>query len=243
MQALFRKHGGEIRSEERVLAIVPGRLLSDPITVRTSKATYVCDKLVLTPGAWINPMLALVGISLNVQVLQIAVCYWKAQNAAEYAAERFPCVIDYSDDHTYALPALEYPGLVKICAHYGTEVTADTRTFEPNKLVVGDIADSVRRKWRRVDWEGGPAAAITCLYTMTPDEEFVLDRHPSHPNIIIGAGFSGHGFKLAPVVGRILADMAGGRDVGYDLTPCAISKTLVKKSAKKTSRDKVASHL
>jgi glycine/D-amino acid oxidase-like deaminating enzyme len=47
-----------------------------------------------------------------------------------------------------------------------------------------------------------------CIYTMTPDENFILDKHPKHPEIVIAAGFSGHGFKFAPVVGEIAADLA-----------------------------------
>ena len=48
----------------------------------------------------------------------------------------------------------------------------------------------------------------TCMYTKTPDENFIVDRHPEHENVVLGAGFSGHGFKFAPVLGRVLADMA-----------------------------------
>ncbi|MRC56929.1 FAD-dependent oxidoreductase, partial [Bacillus thuringiensis] len=58
-----------------------------------------------------------------------------------------------------------------------------------------------------------------CMYTMTPDEHFILDVHPHWKNIVIGAGFSGHGFKLAPVVGKVLAELAIGRRPSYDLRP------------------------
>ena len=46
------------------------------------------------------------------------------------------------------------------------------------------------------------------MYTITPDFNFILDIHPEYENVIIGAGFSGHGFKFAPVIGEILADLA-----------------------------------
>jgi sarcosine oxidase len=51
-------------------------------------------------------------------------------------------------------------------------------------------------------------AASTCMYTLTPDEHFVVGIHPNHPQVAIGCGFSGHGFKFASVMGEILADLA-----------------------------------
>jgi glycine/D-amino acid oxidase-like deaminating enzyme len=62
-----------------------------------------------------------------------------------------------------------------------------------------------------------PLQVETCLYTNTPDYHFVLDRHPEIPNLAIGAGFSGHGFKFGPVLGEILADLATGHQPAFDL--------------------------
>ena len=59
--------------------------------------------------------------------------------------------------------------------------------------------------------------AETCLYTMTPDEHFVIDRHPEFPQVALAAGFSGHGFKFASVVGELLADLVTGSKSPYDL--------------------------
>jgi glycine/D-amino acid oxidase-like deaminating enzyme len=49
--------------------------------------------------------------------------------------------------------------------------------------------------------------SAVCLYMMTPDTDFILDRHPGLPNVAIGAGFSGHGFKFAPAIGEVLANL------------------------------------
>jgi monomeric sarcosine oxidase len=68
-----------------------------------------------------------------------------------------------------------------------------------------------------------PAAAGTfvradpCMYTLTPDEHFVIGAHPRHPNVIIAGGFSGHGYKFTPVVGEIVATLLAGEDPGFDL--------------------------
>jgi glycine/D-amino acid oxidase-like deaminating enzyme len=53
-----------------------------------------------------------------------------------------------------------------------------------------------------------PVKHAACMYTMTPDANFIIDVHPAHPNVVFAAGFSGHGFKFAPVVGEVLADLA-----------------------------------
>src|SRR6185437_14067569 len=59
--------------------------------------------------------------------------------------------------------------------------------------------------------------AETCLYTMTPDEHFVIDKHPDYSQVTLAAGFSGHGFKFASVLGEVLAELATGRKPAYDL--------------------------
>jgi glycine/D-amino acid oxidase-like deaminating enzyme len=66
--------------------------------------------------------------------------------------------------------------------------------------------------------------AETCLYTMTPDEHFIIDKHPDHPQVTLAAGFSGHGFKFASVMGEILADLATDQASPFDLNLFSISR-------------------
>ena len=63
-----------------------------------------------------------------------------------------------------------------------------------------------------------------CLYTMTPDEHFVIDRHPVHPHIVIGAGFSGHGFKFSTLIGKLLADLSSQNPIDLDLSMFRIDR-------------------
>ncbi|KAH3693176.1 hypothetical protein DPMN_192578 [Dreissena polymorpha] len=72
--------------------------------------------------------------------------------------------------------------------------------------------------------EREPRVVETCIYTNTPDADFVLDHHPVWKNVVIAAGFSGHGFKLAPVVGKVLSQMATGQKPSYDMTPFRIDR-------------------
>jgi glycine/D-amino acid oxidase-like deaminating enzyme len=68
----------------------------------------------------------------------------------------------------------------------------------------------------------------TCLYTMSPDEDFIIDFHPTNANIVIAAGFSGHGFKFGGMVGRILADLAVYGRTSYDISPFSAQRASLK---------------
>ena len=71
---------------------------------------------------------------------------------------------------------------------------------------------------------GALRESVVCLYTNTPDEHFILDRHPAHPQVVLASPCSGHGFKFASAIGEILADLATGRVSGFDLAPFALSR-------------------
>src|SRR5690349_14465621 len=106
----------------------------------------------------------------------------------------------------YGLPWQDPPGGVKAAFHHpATGEQADVRAWLADRIP--DLAEG--------DWLG----ASPCWYTLTPDEHFILGRHPAHDNVVIGAGFSGHGFKFMPVIGEILADLAltGSTAYGLDL--------------------------
>ncbi|XP_060597745.1 peroxisomal sarcosine oxidase-like [Ruditapes philippinarum] len=77
--------------------------------------------------------------------------------------------------------------------------------------------------------EAEPSIVETCIYTNSPDKGFILDVHPKWKNVVIGAGFSGHGFKLSPVVGKLLSQLATGQRPSYDLSPFRLSRFLKNK--------------
>ncbi|XP_053131229.1 peroxisomal sarcosine oxidase isoform X2 [Hemicordylus capensis] len=167
-----------------------------------------------------------------VQPLRISVCYWKAKgqgHGSHRSLEQFPCFLSaglsgHAHD-VYGLPSDEYPGLVKICYHHGSPVDPDQPDQLGHASAVPDVRilqDFVRKYLPGLEPE--PAVQERCLYTNTPDEDFVLDRHPRFRNIIIGAGFSGHGFKFAPVIGKILCELSLGEEPFYNLAPFQISR-------------------
>ncbi|KAL1780116.1 peroxisomal sarcosine oxidase [Sigmodon hispidus] len=215
--------GGTVCDGEKVVDIIPGL----PVTVKTTSKNYQANSLVITAGPWTNRVLHPLGIELPLQTLRINVCYWREKVSGSYSvSQAFPCILclDLAPHHIYGLPASEYPGLMKICYHHGDSVDPEERdcpTTSDNQDVqilcrfVRDHLPGLQHK---------PDIMERCMYTNTPDEHFILDCHPEYDNIVIGAGFSGHGFKLAPVVGKILYELSMKLPPSYDLAPFRMNR-------------------
>ncbi|XP_034883574.1 peroxisomal sarcosine oxidase isoform X1 [Mirounga leonina] len=226
LQDAIRRLGGLVRDGEKVMEIRPER----PITVRSTSRSYQAKSLIITAGPWTNQLLRPLGIELPLQTLRINVCYWREKVPGSYGvSQAFPCFLglglSLAPHHIYGLPSGEYPGLMKVCYHHGNsadpeerdcpEALSDTRDIQILSRFVRDHLPDL-----------APELAILepCLYTNTPDGHFVLDCHPKYDNIVIGAGFSGHGFKLSPVVGKILYELSMKLTPSYDLTPFRMSR-------------------
>ncbi|XP_075576179.1 peroxisomal sarcosine oxidase [Pelecanus crispus] len=226
VQDVFRRHGGTLRDGEKVLRIEPGAVL----TVPTTAGVYRAPRLIITAGAWTGALVAPLGLRLPLQPLRINVCYWREREPGSPSAGRTsPCFmavgLSQAPHGVYGLPALEYPGLVKVCYHHGSPADPEERDRalpgapRPEVALLSSFISSYLP-----GLEPWPAVVETCLYTNTPDEDFILDRHPKFSNIIIGAGFSGHGFKLAPVVGKLLCELSLGEEPSHSMAPFAITR-------------------
>lgn len=226
LQDVIRQVGGIVRDGEKVLEIKPGQ----PVMVKTPAGSYQAKSLIITAGPWANRLLQPLGSELPLQTLRITVCYWREKVPGCYdVAQAFPCFLSLENNlgshHVYGLPSREYPGLMKVCYHHGNKADPEERDCPAASSDIPDV--QILRSFvseHLPDLESEPAIMERCMYTNTPDEHFVLDRHPKYDNIIIGAGFSGHGFKLSPVVGKILYELSMKLTPSYDLTPFRISR-------------------
>ena len=177
------------------------------VRVRTARGSYEAERLVNAPGAWAPQLLDL---ELPLQVLRQVLVWFDPEGGTEpFLPDRFPIYIWETPRATfYGFPHQEGPpGGVKVALHGGGEpCTPETidRNVRPDDIeelraVIGERIPALR----------GPVLhAQTCMYTMTPDEHFVLGMHPHRPNVVVASPCSGHGFKFASVVGEILADLA-----------------------------------
>lgn len=176
------------------------------VEVRTADATFTAKHLIVTAGAWAGKMLA--DLRLPLVPTRKPIIWYETDDDSIYRPEQFPpFVIDCDIDVFYGLPAVATDG-VKMGNHSDmNEVDPDDFQHESQP---GDITSAFSEFVTTMLNGAHPRALDTgmCMYTMTPDEDFIIDRHPQHSNVSIAAGFSGHGFKFAPVVGEHLADLA-----------------------------------
>lgn len=175
------------------------------VTVRTDRNEYHASSLVITAGAWAARCLN--SLSLPLRVLRKFVG-WFPVRSGDFSLQKMPT-------HFYELPHGTFYGFpsldgrsAKLAEHSGGQDVQDPATVDrekhPNDIT--RLADFVKGHLPGLD--PAPQDHSVCLYTMTPDQHFVLDRHPAWSNVSIAAGFSGHGFKFAPVIGEALADLA-----------------------------------
>ncbi len=208
MQRLATRAGANLHFEERVLGWEAGRG-NAPARVRTNLGEYSCRALILAAGAWSPSLLRSLGANLTVERL---VMHWfQPEGALEaYEPQRFPVHIWGLDNgsYFYGMPAIPngIPGL-KLAFHEPRErCTPATIEREVREEEIQAISESVRTYLP--DLAHRHIAAKTCMYTTTPDEHFVLGPHPDQSGVFLACGFSGHGFKFAPVMGEALADLA-----------------------------------
>lgn len=199
--------GAEVRARERVLGweAHPG---GEGVSVTTDKGAYAAARLVLTAGAWAGELARpLAGLAAP----ERQVLAWLQPRRPEwFGPDRFPVFnLQVEEGRYYGLPIYEVPGFkFGRYHHQGETGAADTLSREP------DAADEalLRGFGARYFPDGaGPTLALrACLFTNTPDEHFVLDRHPGHPQVVLASPCSGHGYKFCSVIGEILADLATG---------------------------------
>lgn len=177
---------------------------SDGVYIDTPSGRISAGALIVTAGAWAGHMLAGLGLPLEVRRKTL---WWQAvADPPDFAPDRFPVYICDSDaGEIYGFPVYGRPGL-KIANHKGGEPT-DPETVD-RSTHPGENADCLELAAKVI-----PAIqpevlhSAVCLYTVTPDTDFIVDRYPSDARIAIGAGFSGHGFKFTPAIGELLADL------------------------------------
>ena len=194
--------GAELRHGEPVRR---WRVDGDGVVLETDRERYRADRLVLAAGSWIGQLLA--DLRLPLEIWRILHVHFEPERDDLFVAGRYPFALWEIPEGIYsAFPALPGQG-VKFGRHDTGEVcTPETARREVRPEEVESLRAMLNRflpgAGGRVLW------TLTCLYTMTPDHHFVIDRHPRYPHVVHASACSGHGFKFATVVGEILADLA-----------------------------------
>jgi sarcosine oxidase len=202
------------------------------ILVTGSGIEYRAERLILTPDAWTNDLLAQLWHPINLTVTQEQVHYYRSADLEAFAPERFPIWIWMGEPSFYGFPVFGERG-PKIGQDVGGRVvTGDTRTFEPDPAYAERLDGFMRD--HLPEGFGPYLARKTCLYTMTPDRDFVLDLIPGHEHAAIGQG-AAHGFKFASVFGKSLVELAFDGKTESDVSAWIIDRPVLTMSDPPTS--------
>jgi sarcosine oxidase len=163
------------------------------------------DHLVITAGPWIGTFVTDLHLPLTVE-REVPMWFRPTVDPASVGADRLPVwVLRDGGTMYYGIRHDPELGLKVSIHHWGTFADADTVEREVGEPDVARVRAFLRT---RMPVANGPLlGAKVCLYTNTPDEAFVIDRHPAAPGLAFASACSGHGFKFAPVIGEILADL------------------------------------
>ncbi|MBL8155173.1 MAG: N-methyl-L-tryptophan oxidase [Anaerolineae bacterium] len=202
---LAERRGAVIHSGEAVTSIHPS---AQQVTVKTSKDTYSSERLVIAGGSWMRSLLVPLGLDLPLTPMRCQEIYFDTDQPGNYLPDRFPTFIAHMEDafgrKPYGIASHHDSGL-KIAFHGGERVShPDEINYTPDTEEVERALSFSRRYLPGVR---GLRSTRICLYTMTPDEDWIIDYHPSYPNIVIAGGCSGHAFKFSTLIGRILTEM------------------------------------
>jgi sarcosine oxidase len=214
--ALAARAGAKLHFDEPVLEWSHS---AGGVTVRTARGGYSAGHLVIAAGPWAPQVLAEMGWPMRV-TRQVIFWFEPKENLNAYRRGRLPIyLIETESDkpivYGFPLTGPDNEGL-KVGVHGSNEVCTPEN-------VCREIRPEDEQAIRRALAETLPSLADrlvraeTCLYTMTPDENFILGLHPKYPEVTLAAGFSGHGFKFAPVIGEIVGELVSSGRSRFDI--------------------------
>jgi sarcosine oxidase len=221
---LAKKHGAEIHFNERVLSFSADR---NSVEVITEKGTYVGEKLIVSAGPRVNEFIQ----AKDLFKIYRQVLYWFQLNETveNYLPGNFPIFIwqfnRWADDFIYGFPAIDG-------SNGGLKLAAEQHliTTDPDNAGMNVTAGEMEKMYRDYVRERLPGLgvrclkAVSCLYTATPDEGFVIDRHPRYENVLIASPCSGHGFKHSAAVGQILSELALDGATSFDISKFSLAR-------------------
>ncbi|OUM94771.1 MAG: N-methyltryptophan oxidase [Thermobacillus sp. ZCTH02-B1] len=192
------------------------------IAAETAEGVFRAEKALLSAGAWFGRLEPFVKFPLKPLRIPVA---WFATESGDYRAGRFPgFTLHTAEGGFYGFPDIDGGGL-KIGKHDGGREWRPGEPFHPFGHEESDEASlrgAVRQYMPKA--AGRLLRSSVCRYEFTPDEDFVIDRHPQHPNVLVIGGLSGHGFKFASVLGEIAADLLLDGRTRFDLGAFALDR-------------------
>jgi sarcosine oxidase len=217
--ALARDAGAQLRLGEDVIAIEPR---GGGVRVVTPNGAIDAGCAIVAAGPWVKSVLP--GLPAPIRVTRQVLGWFEPLDRALFVAGRFPVfLLQNADGIFYGFPDDGESG-VKVARHHHADESVDPDRCSRDVTAADEAMIRAVLAAHLPAADGRRLAAVTCLYTMTPDGDFIIDRLPGHEAIIVASPCSGHGFKFAPVIGEILADLALAGVTSHDISRFALAR-------------------
>lgn len=199
----LQARGGILREGAQVMRVEPEGAGGRVTLVGGTQLT--ADRVIVTAGPWVHDVLP--ELALPVRPTRQQVCYFSGlPDPAMFAVGRFPVFLVGMNQYGFPLHG---PGWIKVGLHAFGETADPNAGYDSDMREVEEVRDFLRRVIPDAA-EATLELVDRCMYDVTPDEDFILDSHPAGSGVIIGSGFSGHGFKFGILIGELLAALARG---------------------------------
>lgn len=202
--ALALHHGAEIHGCEAMLGWEP--TADGGVRVTTDRGSYEAGRLILSPGAWIGELVP--ALKRSTEVVLQTLGWFAPARPSLFDLSHFPVfTLEADEGHFYGFPLWQHPGFKLGSPHYGGEAyDPDTPNREPSPRHREQLRACLAK---HIPGANGDLLGLkACMYTITPDEHFIIDTLPGHEQVIVASPCSGHGYKFASAVGEALAELA-----------------------------------
>jgi sarcosine oxidase len=219
MISLAQAKGAEIRIGEAIAAIEPA---TSGVRIATDRGAVEAGAAIVALGPWIKTLLP--HLPAPIRVTRQVMAWFEPLDPALITGGRLPVfLLESRHGIHYGFPPLR-SSAIKVAKHHHRDQSVDPDAYdrtvsgEDELLIRAAIAEHLPAA------NGRLIKARTCLYTMTPDGDFIVDRLPGVPQIVVASPCSGHGFKFAPAIGEILADLATTGTTAHDIARFALAR-------------------
>ncbi|KAI5361736.1 putative FAD dependent oxidoreductase, FAD/NAD(P)-binding domain superfamily, MTOX family [Septoria linicola] len=223
MQSLARLNGAVLKENTLVDRIVSNKS-EDGYLLETSKGQVLANKVILATDAWSNKLLEPLGTHIPLSVTQEQVTYFQLnpETIGDYTPQRLPVWIWFGEKSFYGFPTYGEPTIKFVQDSSGNYMTPENRTFTPSPTILQDLVEFTEAL---IPAKGVVNRTITCQYTITPNRQLIMSPLARHPSIILGLG-AAIGFKYAPAIGRVLAELAIDGESSEDIANFSIPRSI-----------------
>ena len=224
---LAKRHGANLQTNEKVLSIKPDGF-NKGVIVKTDRAVYGADKLIIAAGSWVTQFLE-PGHAQHFKVYRQAMFWFKIQDDLQnqFLPGKFPIFIwvfeNGKENVFYGFPSLDGK-TIKMASEQYVNVTTPEQV---DREITEEEKNTMYKNYvlsRLPGITNACGEAASCLYTTTPDSNFVIDFYPGHPQVIIASPCSGHGFKHSAAIGEVLAEVISGGKSKIDISSFGIDR-------------------